>query len=205
MEYNTLATTDIITKTSEALKEHGIEPIVVATGKDALEKIKELIPEGVSVMNGTSATLEQIGYIDYLKSGEHPWKNLHADILAETDPEKQKMLRKYSVVSDYYLGSVHALVQTGELIIASNSGSQLPHITYTSPNIIFVVSTKKIVATLEEGMKRLKEHVFPLEDKRITALYGRGTMLSKILILNRENPTMGRNLKLIMVEEDLGF
>lgn len=205
MEYNTLATEDIITTTADALQKHGIETMVVPTGKDALQKIQELIPKGASIMNGASVTLEQIGFVDYLKSGEHPWNNLHADVLAEADPAKQKLLRRQAVVSDYYLGSAHAVTQTGELIIASNSGSQLPHIAYTSPNIILVVSTKKIVPTLAEGMKRLEEYVVPLEDTHMNDLYGRGTMLSKILIIKQENPMYGRNVKVILVGESLGF
>ena len=83
-----------------------------------------------------------------LKAGSHGWNNLHAGVLAEKDPEKQKALRRQALLSDYYLGSVHGLSETGEMLIASNSGSQLPHITFSSPNVIFVVGTQKIVPTL---------------------------------------------------------
>lgn len=178
MQYNTLATKEAITKTVAALKEHNVEAIVVASKEEALAKIKELIPNRASVMNGTSVTLEQIGYVDYLKSGTHPWNNLHAGILAEKDPAKQGMLRKQATLSDFYLGSVHALAETGEFIVASNSGSQLPHIAYTSQNLIFVVSTQKIVPTLTEAMKRLEEYVLPLEDKRMQDLHGVGSVIS---------------------------
>jgi len=106
-------------------------------------------------MNGASRTLEEIGYVDYLKSGTHGWKNLHEEILAEKDPATQALLRKQSVLSDYYLGSAHAVTQTGELVIASNSGSQLPHLAYTSPNIILVVGTHKIVPTLQDALARI--------------------------------------------------
>jgi hypothetical protein len=64
-------------------------------------------------MNGASTTLQQIGYVDYLKEGKHGWNNLHDGILAEKDTAKQAELRKHSVVSDYYVGSVHALTDTG--------------------------------------------------------------------------------------------
>ena len=156
-------------------------------------------------MNGSSVTLEQIGFVDYLKSGTHPWNNLHTGILAEKDPAKQGELRKQAVLSDYYLGSVHALSETGEFIIASNSGSQLPHIVFTSPNIIFVVSTQKIVPSLADGIKRLEEYVVPLEDKHMQELYGVGTAISKMVIFKREKPGSGRTVKMILVEEKLGF
>jgi hypothetical protein len=102
-------------------------------------------------------------------------------------------------------GSVHALAQTGELVIASNTGSQLPHIAYTSPNIIFVVSTQKITPTLDDARKRLREHVIPLEDERLMAVHNAHTHLSKELIIHYENPMMGRTMRVILVNEKLGF
>ena len=205
MDYNTLASKGAISKTVTALNANGVGAFVVETGAEALEKIQELIPKGASVMNGASRTLEQIGFIEYLKSGQHGWNNLHEAILAEKDPVKQALLRKQAVLSDYYLGSVHALAETGEFIIASNSGSQLPHIVFTSPNLIFVVSTKKIVPTLLDAMKRLLEYVVPLEDEHMRQKYGVGTTPNKIVTFNGENPRMGRKVKMILVNEDLGF
>lgn len=187
------------------LIEHGLEPILVPNKEAAFQTIKELIPAGASVMNGSSVTLEEIGFIDYLKSGTHPWKNLHAEILAEPDKQKQSELRRQSVLSDYYLGSVHALSESGEFVIASNTGSQLPHIVFTSPNIIFVVGIQKIVPTLSEAMKRLEEYVVPLEDEHMKKLYGFGTMLSKIVIFRRENKIVNRRIRLLLVQEKLGF
>src|SRR3990167_7298171 len=145
MDYTALASKEIIDRTVLALTARHVEAVVVKNGAEALEKIKSFIPQGASVMNGASVTLEQIGFVDYLKSGAHGWNNLHEAVLKEEDKEKRDNLRKHAVVSDYYIGSVHALTEDGEFIIASNTGSQLPHVVFTSPNLIFVVSTKKIV------------------------------------------------------------
>ena len=205
MNYTTLASSETVQKVSAALAERGFKPMVVKDGKEALEKIKMMIPDGASVMNGASRTLQQIGFVDYLKDGNHKWNNLHAAILAEKDPAKQAKLRKESVLSDFYLGSVHALSETGEMLIASNTGSQLPHIVYTSQNLILVISTQKIVPSLEEAFKRLKDHVIPLEDERMREAYGKGTTWSKTVILHHENPMMGRNVHVMLVNQQLGF
>ncbi len=205
MDYNKLATKESVEKTIEALKARNVEAMFVPSGGEALRKIKELIPKGASVMNGSSVTLEQIGFVDYLKSGAHDWNNLHEAILAEKDPVKQAVLRKQSVLSDYYLGSVHALAETGEFVIASNTGSQLPHIVFTSSNLIFVVSTKKIVPTFADTFKRLDEHVMPLENEHIMKKYGRGTQQNKVLVFKGESSMMGRKVTMILVNEDLGF
>ncbi len=203
--FNTLASQESIDKTVAALSANGFQSEVVENGAQALERIKALIPKGASVHNGGSTTLQEIGYIDHLKTNTHEWSNLHATILAETDPKKQAVLRRESAFSDYYLGSVHALSETGEMVIASNSGSQLPHLVFTSPNIILVVSTQKITPTLAEAISRLDNHVVPLEDKRVMEAYGMHTMNTKTLILHKENPMMGRNVKIILVKEQLGF
>lgn len=205
MDYEKLAEKAGVEKTVAALKENNFDATVVKTGADALAKIKELVPQGVSVMNGASTTLQQIGFVDYLKGGAHGWNNLHANIIAETDKEKQAVLRAQSVISDYYLGSVHALSETGELVIASNTGSQLPHLVFTSPNLILVVSTKKITPTVADALKRLETHVVPQEDARMQKVYGFGTTYAKTLILHKENSMMGRKITVILVEENLGF
>jgi L-lactate utilization protein LutB len=167
MNYNTLPELEIIEQTANAVRERGIEVFVVDDKKEALEKIKDFIPAGASVNNGSSRTLQEIGFIDYLKDNKHGWNNLHEAVISEKDPEKQAGLRRMAVFSDYYLGSVHAIAKTGEIIIASASGSQLPHIVYTSQNLIFVVGAQKIADTFGEAMSRVRDYVVPLEDKRM--------------------------------------
>lgn len=205
MNYTTLATKETIEKTIKGLSERNVEAFLVETGVDALNKIKELIPKDASIMNGASVTLEQIGFVDYLKGEQHGWNNLHKAIVEEKDGAKQAQLRNQALTSEYYLGSVHALAETGEFIIASNTGSQLPHIVFSSPNIIFVVSAKKIVPSLTDAMNRLMEHVVPLEDEHMKQMYGVGTSVNKIVTFKNENPMMGRKIRMIIVNEDLGF
>ncbi|MEK7185853.1 MAG: lactate utilization protein [Patescibacteria group bacterium] len=203
--WNKLPEKKVLDKTIAGLEEKGYEVFLVDNSGDALGKIKTLIPQGTSVMNGSSTTLKEIGFIDYLKSGKHGWDNLHEKILAEKDPAKQKVLLSQAFTSDYYLGSVHALVENGEFIIASNTASQLPHVVHTSPNLIFVVGTQKIVADLASAMRRLEEHVIPLENQRAMKEYGSGTTLNKILIFKGESPYVGRKIKFILVNQKLGF
>lgn len=205
MDYTALASDAIITKTTAALEANNIHSVVVATRTEALEKIKTLIPKGASVMNGSSRTLEEIGFVDYLKEGTHGWDNFHEKIFAEKDPAKQGALRKQGLLSEYYLGSVHALTENGELFIASNTGSQLGNIVFGSQQLIFVVSTQKIVPDLASAFARVKDHVIALEDVHMQQLYGMGTMHSKTFIMHKEPAFMGRTVTVIFVTEKLGF
>lgn len=205
--FDTLASDETIHTTIANLKERNVEGVVVETGAEALSMISTLVPQGASVMNGASTTLEEIGYIQLLKSGTHPWNNLHEAIVHEKDAAKQAELRRQALLSDYYLGSVHALSQTGEYVVASNTASQLPHIVYSSPNLIFVVGAQKITETLPLALQRLEEYVIPLEDVRMKKVYGpqAGTRMSKTLIVRNESPFVGRKVRMIIVKEKLGF
>lgn len=205
MSYTELATVEQLNATVAALTVNHFQPEVVDTKEQALEKIREWIPSGASVMNGASKTLEEIGFIDYLKNGQHGWKNLHADILGESDKAKQSVLRQQALHAEYYLGSVHALTQEGEMLIASNTGSQLPHLTFTSANLILVVGSQKIVPNMMAAFDRLQRHVIPLEDARLQAAHGVHTQDSKTLLLHKENPMMGRKVRVLIIKEALGF
>jgi L-lactate utilization protein LutB len=205
MNYNTITTGETVATTIAALSLRGIEGVLVNDRAAALETIKSLIPSNASVMNGSSRTLEEVGFVEYLKSGQHGWKNVHEEILAEKDPAAQALLRKQAVLSEYYLGSVHAVAETGQLVIASNSGSQLPHVVFTSQHLIFVVGTQKIMPNLDTALSRVRDHVLPLEDARMKEVGMGGSAISKLLIIEREPSFMGRKVHVIFVNEKLGF
>jgi acylphosphatase len=205
MDYSKLADDNSITAAIKALGEKNVEAIVVATKEEALAKTKEWIPQGASVMNGASQTLEAIGFLEYLKSGAHGWNNLHAAVYAEQDQAKRMALRKQALFSDFYLGSVHGLAQTGEFVVASASGSQIPHIAFTSPNLILVVGAQKIVPTLDDARNRVAQYVFPLEDARMKSTGAPGSVFAKEFIFHTEPTGMGRKVRMIIVKEKLGF
>jgi L-lactate utilization protein LutC len=204
MSYGELPPKEIINKTIKALNDRSIITQFVETKEEAFSKLKGLIPPGSAIMQAGSTTLEQIGFVDLLISKKHPWKNLKDEILAEKDPERQWKLRKIAVMADYFIGSVQAVAQTGELVIGTEGGSQFPSYAYSSDNVIWVVGAQKIVPTLEDGIKRLREYALPLTDKRMKNLGHSGTCIGKILIIEREtNPQ--RKVTLIFVNAKLGF
>lgn len=195
-----------IETTIAAINARGIVAEVVDTRADALARIKALIPAGASVMTGASLSLKEIGFEDYLIAKDHPWKNLKEEMLAETDSAKKAALRKQAILADYFLGSVHAIAETGELVVASATGSQLAPYAFSASNVVWVVGAQKIVKSVEDGIRRVKEYVMPHEELRMRAMTGgkMGTILGKLMIFEREVPFLGRQVKLILVREPTG-
>jgi|SRR5436190_7747824 len=205
MDYTTLATPESVQRTMEAVKGRGVNAELVETKEAALERLRSFIPAGAALTMGTSTTLKQIGFEDLLKSGDHPWRNLKAEIVAEKDPAKQAELRRQSTLAEYFLGSVHGIAETGELVWASNTGSQLPAYAYSSSNVIWIAGTQKIIPTLEDAIRRVREYCLPMEDQRIKSLDpSSGSFIGKMMIFEREVPFLRRNLTLILVNELIG-
>ena len=69
--------------------------------------------------------------------------------------------------------------------------------------MILVVGTQKIVVGLEEGLRRIYEHAFPLEDARAMEAYGIHSGVNKVLIINRE--VVPGRITVVLVDEALGF
>ncbi len=203
MKWGGMPGSEIIKKTAEAVESRGIEVIVVDSGKDALEKIIEIIPENAEISSGSSTTIQQIGFADILKEEKHKWNNLHEAVLAEKDPEKRTDLRRKMVTADYFLGSVNAIAQTGELVACDASGSRVSAYPFAAKRLVLVAGAEKITPTLDDAMKRVRDYVFPLEDKRAFEAYGAHSTTGKWVIIERER--INGRITLILVKEKLGF
>jgi L-lactate utilization protein LutC len=206
MDYSALPDIECINKTIEAVKARGIIAELIANKEEALKKLTSVIPSGASIMTGASLTLNQIGFEDLVISGNHPWKNLKIAIIAEKDPVKQRTLRKQGTLADYFLGSVHAIAETGEIVIASATGSQLPAYVYSSDHVIWVVGAQKITPTLDDAIRRVREYSLPLESQRLIKLGATGaTSIGKLLIFEREASYLHHEVMLLLVNEVLGI
>jgi len=202
----TLAGKERLYRTMAALHDRGIQAEISTSRPNALARLHELIPAGSSLMTGASATLKEIGFESELMSGNHPWNWLKPAILAEKDPESQQDLRRHSSISDCFVGSVQAVTEAGELVIASGSGSQIAAYAYSSPRVIWVVGGQKIVADLESALRRVREWCVPKMEE-LTRASGRPDLgvVGKLLIFEREMAHLSRNVHLILVEDMLGF
>ena len=197
-----LADSGSVEKTIAALKQNGFDAFLVEKAAEAKQKIIELIPQGAEVMTMTSATLDAEGIAKEInESGkfESVRKKLNSMDRKTQGPEMQKL----GAAPDWVIGSVHAVTEDGKVLVASATGSQLPAYAYGSQHVVWVVGTQKIVESMDDGFKRLQEYVFPLEDARARKVYGVGSNVSKILIVNKEFAP-GR-ITVVFVKENLGF
>ncbi len=197
-----LASKQRIERTVRALEANNIHAVVAENADAARKLIFDLIPAGAEVFTGASRTLDQLGIpAEIEKSGRY---NSVRARLAKLDMKTQnREMVKLGATPEYILGSVHAVTEAGQVLVASNTGSQLGPYSAGAEKVIWVVGAHKLVKDLDEGMRRLEEYSLPLEDARLREVRGVSSAINKILIVRREFRP-GR-VTMILVKEQLGF
>jgi len=198
-----LASDESIRCAVEALRDHGIEAFVVANTAEAWAKLEELIPAGAEVFTSSSTTFIQTGLQAEIDREGGRYHSVRVQ-LGKMDPKTQnREMQKLGATPEYVVGSVHAVTETGSVLVASASGSQLAPYAAAAAHVVWVVGAQKIVPTLETALQRLEEYTFQLEDQRAMKVYGMHSGINKLLVINKEgNP---QRTKMIIVKENLGF
>jgi L-lactate utilization protein LutC len=195
-----LASDERLQKTALALQKNGMETFIVENGLEAKQKILEFLPEDADVFTSVSKTLEALGIPEIVNESFNSVRVR----LAELDPKTQGRERTIlGAAPEYMVGSVHAITEGGSVVIASNTGSQLPGYASGASHVIWVVGGQKIVSDLDEAIKRIYEYTYPLEDLRAQEAYGINSNVSKLLIVNKE--VIPHRIKVILVKENLGY
>ena len=191
-----------VKRTMSALAANGITVFRAPDAAAAKRIVLELIPDASPVHQGASQTLDVLGITyEIEKSGRYA--ALRPRIWSMDRETEANEIRRLGAAPEVMLGSVHAVTETGSLLAASMSGSQLGPYASGAGRVIFVVGTQKIVPDLEEGLLRINEYAYRLEDARAQAAYGVRSAVNKVLVINREI-TPGR-ITVVLVDEVLGF
>jgi L-lactate utilization protein LutC len=200
--YGTVADDGRVERATAALEANGIGVLRATDKADAKRIVLDLIPEGSQVHHGASKSLEATGIIEAIEQSGR-YDPVRPRIWSMDRATQGDEIRRLTASPEVMLGSVHAVTETGSLVAASMGGSQLGPYVSGAGRVILVVGTQKIVADLDEALRRVYDYAFPLEDARAQAEYGIHSGVNKVLIINREI-TPGR-ITVVFVDEVLGF
>jgi hypothetical protein len=189
-------------RAAAALTAHGFTVETLDGVAAARARIQDLIPAGASVFTGASETLRLSGIeADINASGRYD--AIRPRVLAMDRATEADAIRRLLASPDVAVGSVHAVTETGSLVIASGSGSQLPGYAGGAARAIWIVGAQKVVPDLDTALRRVEEHCLPLETVRAQAAYGYPSAVNRLLILNAEfQPGRGT---VLLLREAIGF
>lgn len=203
MEWSRLPDHGAVAEAIAGLQARNFNPVLVEDCEAALEKLKQLIPSGAGVVTGASTTLEEIGFIEFLKTETHPWNNWKDRILCERDPTKRLELRRTATTSDYFLGSVQAITRDGVVLACDATGSRQGAYIYGARHVIWVVGLNHLVSDLDSGFRRLREHCLPLQGAAMRRSGAPGSYIGKIVVYERERQQ--RRITTLLVRAVLGY
>jgi len=200
-EFAKLASDEQVARVAKSLKTNNMDVLVAETGEEAKQLVLDLVPQGAEVYSNVSKTLERIGLSEeFDKSGRY--NAVRPKVLSLDRKTQGNEIRKIRSTPDYIIGSVQAITETGQVLTASGSGSQIGAYAYGAAKVIWVVGAQKLVKDLDEGFRRIAEYSYPLEDARMQDAFGRHSSVNKTLIINRDAPD---RTTVVLVKENLGF
>ncbi|MFD9543488.1 nuclear transport factor 2 family protein [Streptomyces sp. NPDC060022] len=189
-------------RAATALRTGGFTVEILDDAASARIRIKALVPKGASVLTGASETLRLSGIDEDINTGGH-YDAIRPRILTIDRATGADDIRKLAAVPDFVINSVAAVTETGSLVLASGSGSQLPANAGGAAHAIWIIGAQKVVPDLSTALRRVQEHALPLENARAQAAYGMPSAVNRLLVLNAE-PRAGRGTVLLL-REAIGY
>lgn len=145
------------------LKRRHMEAFYCPTGKEAVQKVSELIADGSTVTWGGTATVRDLGIPVVLKSRK-TLQVLDRDEV-ETPEEKQEMYLK-AFSADVYLTSANAISEDGVIVNIDGNGNRVAAISWGPKKVIFVIGLNKVAQTVEAALARARGIASPTNSQR---------------------------------------
>lgn len=195
------------------LKQRHYEAFFCPTAQEAVEKITSMIPEGSSVTWGGSMTIRDMGLTKALhnKEGLDIWDR----DLAPSREEAQEIYRR-AFYADYYLSSVNAMSEDGEIVNIDGNGNRVAAITFGPKHVILVVGINKVTQNLDAAISRARSLAAPVNMMRFADLNtpckndgmchdckSPDSICNYIQIMRNSHP-VGRHI-VVIVGEELGY
>lgn len=179
--------------------------------ESAKAKLVELLGEGKkSVAYGGSMTLDENGFKDSVTAAGHEL------IIRENykTPEEIKECKAKQINADFFLMSTNAITLDGELINIDGRGNRVSFMIYGPDNVIIVAGMNKVVANVDDGIRRVRNIATPpncvrLDCKTPCAVTGKcGECFTDSIccqfVVTRMSRVPGR-IKVILVGQELGY
>ncbi|MFD9904890.1 LUD domain-containing protein [Streptomyces sp. NPDC059063] len=144
-------------RAAAALTAHGFTVEILDDVAEARTRVKDLIADGASVFTGSSETLRLSGIAEDLNDSGR-YDAIKPRVMAMDRATQMNEIRRLTASPDVIVGSVHAVTETGSLVIASGSGSQLPGNAGGAARAIWIVGAQKVVPDLPAALRRVEEH-----------------------------------------------
>jgi L-lactate utilization protein LutC len=200
-----------IFKLKENFKLRNIEVEYFETLEEVKSYILNTITLECTVGIGHSITLQKINITNSLLERG----TIVYDKELAKDRDECKTLKKKALITDWYITGSNAVSIDGRIVNVDHSGNRVAAITFGPDKVIIVVGKNKVVDTLDEAIKRVKNISCPLNAKRAgfnppcvtlnrcVDCVSRERVCNSLSII--EGQSDSNRIKLCIVNEECGF
>lgn len=194
------------------LAKRNMEGYYADTKEEAVKLIMEqFLTKGKTVCFGGSMTLTESGLMDAVREGDCI---LYDRTTAKT-PEELRDMKAKMINSDYFLMSTNAITIDGELVNIDGYGNRVSYLCYGPENVIILAGMNKVVSTVEDGVRRVRDIASPPNTVRLGKntpcartgrcgnCYGDDSICSQIVITRRSS--VKNRIKVVLVSEEMGY
>ncbi len=193
-----------------ALEERQFAAYYCETKEEALALAQSMIPQEDMVAWGGSATVSQIGLLDWVKTNRQV-----IDRDTAKTPEERTQLMRRALLCDTYLTSTNALTYHGQLVNIDGNGNRVAAMLYGPKKVLIIAGLNKAVPDLESAILRARNEAAPLNKQRFggtTPCLQLGhcgdcnasdCICNYMTIIRRCNPP--KKISVLLVGETLGF
>jgi len=154
-------------KVIENLQKHKMNGIYAPTGKEALDRILEMIPAGALVARGDGITLDQIGLVEALHQRN---QNTVIDPFVTDDEgrwpaDRERMMRE-TCMADILIAGTNAVTLDGKLVNIDGYGNRVAAMIFGPAKVILVAGVNKIVQDVDQALQRIHQYCAPVNARR---------------------------------------
>lgn len=135
-----------------------------STAQEAKDLALTLIEDNSLVSFGGSMTLNDIGLLETLRSGNY---NL-LDRSVAKDYDEVRAIYHQSFAADTYLMSTNAITLDGQLVNIDGNGNRVAALIYGPKQVIIIAGMNKVSSDLDEAIKRVQNFAAPANVKRLS-------------------------------------
>ncbi len=188
---------------------NGFDVIVVQDKEEALEVSKGFIFDGLKIGLGGSTTVMETGLLEYLVN--HTGIDLCNQYESGISMEENFERRRQGIVSDLYVTGCNAITRDGVLVNVDGDGNRVAAQIFGPKKVLLLVSENKIVDTIHDGFKRIREIAIPKNIERMNGKaismgkeprYDTDNIANKFTYINGDKE--GRTT-IILIQEPLGY
>ena len=189
-----------------ALERRGYTVRTFATGAEAAAYLDSQL-DGVTIGIGGSGTVRDCGVYELLST--------HNTVCWHWKQEPNEA-RRQSMTADYYLTSVNALAETGELLNIDGAGNRVSSTLFGHKKVFFLIGRNKLCPTYEDAYFRARNVAAPLRAQQMGRKTPCALKADKCYDCNSPEricrglvtlwgPMLGMEAEVLLIDEDLGL